>query len=47
VVDRTFAERFAADWIASWNSHDLDRILARCHDGIFRRVVSAHAFYAA
>ena len=23
-----FALHFAEDWIASWNSHDLDRILA-------------------
>lgn len=26
--DRRFAEAFAAEWIAAWNSRDLDRILA-------------------
>jgi predicted HD phosphohydrolase len=24
---RTVAERFAEDWVAAWNSHDLGRIL--------------------
>ena len=28
VIDKKFAEHFARDWIDSWNSHDLDRILA-------------------
>jgi ketosteroid isomerase-like protein len=27
-MDKTFAEHFAADWIDSWNSHDLDKILS-------------------
>jgi hypothetical protein len=27
-MDRSQALRFATDWIAAWNSHDLDRILA-------------------
>ena len=27
MIDRRFAERFAAEWIAAWNSHDLDRVL--------------------
>ena len=27
-----FAELFASDWIAAWNSHDLDRILAHYED---------------
>jgi hypothetical protein len=27
-VDKVFAERFAADWIDSWNSHDLKRVLS-------------------
>ena len=31
-MDRTFAEHFANDWIASWNSHDLPRILAHYAD---------------
>ena len=26
--DAVFAQRFAQDWVAAWNSHDLDRILA-------------------
>lgn len=30
-LDRGFADHFAADWIAAWNSHDLDRILAHYH----------------
>ena len=28
LIDDTFAEGFASDWIASWNAHDLDRVLA-------------------
>ena len=28
MFDRTRAERFATDWIAAWNSHDLERILS-------------------
>src|SRR6266566_12738 len=31
-MDRGFAERFAADWIDSWNSHDLDRVLSHYAD---------------
>ena len=27
-MDKAFAEHFAADWIASWNAHDLERILS-------------------
>jgi len=27
MIEQTFAEFFAADWIDSWNSHDLSRIL--------------------
>ena len=27
-MDPTFAQLFAAEWIAAWNSHDLDRILS-------------------
>ena len=27
-----FAERFAAEWIAAWNSHDLDCVLAHYED---------------
>ncbi len=32
MLDRTFAEHFAADWIDSWNSHDLSRILSHYAD---------------
>lgn len=28
MIDRNFAEDFATEWISSWNSHDLDRILS-------------------
>jgi hypothetical protein len=27
MIDQEFAAHFAADWIAAWNSHDLQRIL--------------------
>ena len=28
MIDRTFAEVFAADWIDAWNSRDLSRVLS-------------------
>ena len=28
ILDRKFAEAFATEWIAAWNSHDLERILS-------------------
>lgn len=28
MIDKIFADRFAAEWIASWNAHDLNRILS-------------------
>ena len=31
-MDKAFAEHFAADWIDSWNAHDLDRVLAHYAD---------------
>ena len=31
-MDKGFAERFAADWIDSWNSHDLERVLSHYAD---------------
>lgn len=34
MIDRAWAEAFAADWIASWNAHDLDRILAHYADDV-------------
>lgn len=32
MIDATFAQRFGADWIAAWNRHDLDAILAHYAD---------------
>ena len=32
MMDKAFAEPFAADWVAAWNAHDLDRILAHYAD---------------
>jgi hypothetical protein len=31
-MEKGFAERFAKEWVAVWNSHDLDRILAHYDD---------------
>lgn len=31
-MDNTFAEHFASDWVNSWNSHDLQRILSHYAD---------------
>ena len=32
MLDKTFAEHFATEWIAAWNSHDLARILSHYED---------------
>jgi ketosteroid isomerase-like protein len=32
MIDRAFADELAAEWIAAWNSHDLDRILSHYRD---------------
>jgi hypothetical protein len=32
MIDEAFAENFAMDWIDSWNSHDLHRILSHYDD---------------
>jgi ketosteroid isomerase-like protein len=32
MLDAAFARQFAEEWIASWNSHDLDRILSHYTD---------------
>jgi ketosteroid isomerase-like protein len=32
MVTRDFAERFADEWIAAWNAHDLPRILSHYED---------------
>lgn len=34
MIDFIVAERFAADWIAAWNRHDVDALLDRCADDI-------------
>ena len=31
-MDTAFAEHFAADWIDSWNCHDIDRVLSHYAD---------------
>ena len=31
-MDKAFAQRLATEWIAAWNSHDLDRILSHYTD---------------
>jgi SnoaL-like domain len=31
-MDKAFAEHFAADWIESWNAHDLNRVLSHYTD---------------
>lgn len=32
MIDKTFADHFAADWIDAWNQHDLDRVLSHYTD---------------
>lgn len=32
MITREFADRFAQEWIDSWNSHDLERVLAHYAD---------------
>jgi hypothetical protein len=32
IIDRAWAERFAEEWISTWNSHDLERIFAHYVD---------------
>lgn len=32
MINREFAEKFAKEWIAAWNSHDLGRILSHYAD---------------
>ena len=45
-IDKAFAEQFAAEWIAAWNSHDLERVLAHYTDDfemsspLIRQIVS-------
>lgn len=37
MIDRAFAEHYAADWIKAWNAHDLDAILSHYADDIVFR----------
>jgi hypothetical protein len=32
VIDRSWAEVFARDWVDAWNAHDLERVLAHYAD---------------
>src|SRR5687767_7837435 len=32
MIDKAFAEKFAAEWIAAWNSHDLESVLVHYTD---------------
>jgi ketosteroid isomerase-like protein len=33
LLTHEFADRFAAEWIAAWNAHDIDRVLSHyCDD---------------
>jgi hypothetical protein len=32
MIQEGFAERFAKEWIAAWNSHDLERVLEHYED---------------
>lgn len=32
MISQAFAQQFAEEWIAAWNAHDLDRILAHYAD---------------
>jgi SnoaL-like protein len=32
MITREFATQFAQEWIASWNSHDITRILSHYHE---------------
>jgi ketosteroid isomerase-like protein len=34
VIARGAAERFAAEWVAAWNAHDLDEIMSHYADDV-------------
>ena len=34
LIDESFAESFAAEWIRAWNAHDLDRVLSHYADDL-------------
>lgn len=44
-MDAAFAERFAEEWQAAWNSHDIERILTHyADDVVFQSPYVAHRF---
>ena len=32
MITQKFADEFAKDWLESWNSHDLERVLSHYHN---------------
>ena len=34
MITEQFAQEFATDWIAGWNAHDLDRVMAHYHEDV-------------
>jgi ketosteroid isomerase-like protein len=34
MISAQFAQEFAQEWVDSWNSHNLDRIMSHCADDI-------------
>ncbi len=32
MISTSFAQKFAQEWVASWNSHDLDRVMSHYAD---------------
>ena len=34
MIDKAFAEHFAADWVEAWNQHDLNRVLLHYVDDV-------------
>jgi len=32
MIDKSWAQHFAAEWIAAWNAHDLERVLSHYSD---------------
>lgn len=44
-MDAEFAQTFAKEWQAAWNSHDVDRILAHyADDVVFQSPYVAHRY---
>lgn len=36
-MNKEFAQKFALDWVAAWNSRDLDRVLAHYAEAYLRK----------